>query len=57
MSEAKRYVVTGILANGRRFQPIRTSNYMHAMMINLFQGSVWEVASDGKRKLLRRVYN
>ena len=57
MSEAKSYVVTGKLASGRRFKPIRTTNYMHAMMTNLFRGSVWEVSPEGKRKLLRRVYN
>ena len=51
------YVVTGTLVNGRRFQAIHTKNYNYAMSINLYRGSVWEMQSDGSRKLLKRVWN
>lgn len=51
------YVVTGVLANGRRFKAIHTPSYQHAMGINLYRGSVWEKQSDGSRKLLKRVWN
>ena len=49
------YHVTGIDRNGRRFKII-TNKGMHAMMINIYRGSVWEVI-NGKRKLIKRVYN
>lgn len=49
------YVVTGLDVRGRRFRMF-TSNYMYAMSINLWRGSVWE-QKEGKRKLLKRVRN
>lgn len=49
------YHITGLMTSGTRFK-IVTSNYSHAMGINLWRGSVWKVL-DGKRKLLKRVYN
>jgi hypothetical protein len=50
------FVVTGILRSGKRFKAIHTTNEMHAMCINLWQGSVWR-SDNGKRKLLKRVWN
>lgn len=55
MNKSK-FVVTGVLVNGRRFSPIRTSNPMIADSINLYRGSVWEII-NGKRKLIKRVWN
>lgn len=49
------YDVTGVTVRGKRFR-LSFSNLIHAMGINLWRGSVWEV-SDGKRKLIKRVYN
>lgn len=49
------YHVTGTDRNGRRFKII-TNKGMHAMMVNIYRGSVWEVI-NGKRKLIKRVYN
>jgi len=54
--ETTKYIVTGTLRNGRRFKRIETSDRMHAMCINLWSGSVWEV-KQGKRKLIKRVCN
>ena len=56
MKETKVYHITGILRNGRRFPRITTTNYMQAMFINLWNGTVWEVI-DGHRKMIKRVYN
>ena len=53
----KNYVVTGVLRTGQRFKAIHTSNLFYAYGINLWNGSVWEVESNGKRKLLKRVFN
>jgi len=49
------YHVTGVDRSGKRFK-IVTSNGMHAVCINIWRGSVWEV-TNGKRKLIKRVYN
>ncbi|MHA2377527.1 MAG: hypothetical protein ACXAB9_15345 [Candidatus Thorarchaeota archaeon] len=49
------YHVTGVDVRGKRFK-IVTGNYHHAMGINLWRGSVWEVRA-GKRKLMKRTYN
>jgi hypothetical protein len=55
---SKTYVITGTLRNGKRFKPIETSNKMHAMGINLWNGSVFEKdTATGKRKLIKRVVN
>ena len=54
--ELKTYAVIGIERNGRRFK-ITTHNYMHAMSINVYSGTVWEVSADGKRKAIKRVWN
>ena len=53
----KRFEVTGMMRGGRRFKPLRFSSFTSASMINIYSGSIWGVTEDGKRKLLRRVYN
>lgn len=50
------FVITGIDVYGKRFR-IHTSSAMHAFGINLWRGSVWKILENGKRKLLKRVYN
>ena len=52
-----RFEVTGMMRGGRRFKSLRFSSFKAASMINLYTGSIWGVTEDGKRKLLRRVYN
>lgn len=52
-----RFEITGTLRNGRRFKPMVFDSFRSASMINLYSGSIWGVKQDGKRKLLRRVYN
>lgn len=55
--EVKEYHVTGLLYNSnKRFKKVYGS-YTMAMSINLWNGSVWEVYTNGKRKLIKRVYN
>ena len=54
MPEVK-YIVTGIDRNNKRFR-LTYKNKMMALSINLWRGSVWE-SIDGKRKLIKRVYN
>ena len=52
-----KFEVTGKLRDGSRFKKMTFSSLMVASMINLYQGSIWGVQENGKRKLLRRVYN
>ena len=47
------YVITGILKNGRRFKPFTTRTPQH---YNIWNGTIWELI-DGKRKLVKRIYN
>jgi hypothetical protein len=57
LSDYTSFIVTGALANGRRFRQ-QHSNGRYAFGINLWNGSVWGVRKlDGKRQLLRRVVN
>jgi len=49
------YKVTGVLRNGQRFTPIKTTSFSHAMGINLWNGSVWQ-KSGGKWVRIKRVY-
>lgn len=49
------YHITGVDVKGRRFK-ITTSNYMHAMCINIWRGTVWRV-ENGKRTAIKRVFN
>jgi len=41
------YKITGTLPNGKRFKPILTSNYRHAMMHNIYKGTLWECDNVG----------
>lgn len=50
------YEVTGTLRDGRRFRPLRYSEWVHARGINLWRGSKWLVR-DGKRHLIQSVAN
>lgn len=52
-----RFEVTGMMRGGKRFKPLKFSSFKTASMINLYQGSIWGVQENGKRSLLRRVYN
>ena len=52
-----RFEVTGSLRDGSRFKKMVFGSFKMASMINLYSGSVWGITEDGKRKLLRRVYN
>lgn len=49
-----KYVITGILHNGRRFEPIHTETPQH---YNIWNGTIWQLLSNGKRKLIKRIYN
>ena len=49
------YLVTGKDVKGKRFR-IRTSNWVHADGINLFNGSVYLIR-EGKRTLVKAVRN
>lgn len=55
MPEGMVYHVTGLTTDGGRFKLIIESR-SHAMSINLWRGSVWEVVGK-KRKLIKRVWN
>jgi len=50
-----KYHVTGVTKLGHRFKLVY-SDFITAMCINLWKGSVWEV-KNGKRKLIKRVMN
>jgi hypothetical protein len=57
VSDFKEFHVTGRLYNStKRFKHVYT-DYRTAMMINLWNGSVFGVKHNGKRVLLERVYN
>lgn len=50
------YVATGVLVNGRRFKPIRSSSWRHIQQINLYRGTKW-LERDGKRYRIQTVWN
>ena len=52
------YKVTGrYYGSTRNFRPIFTSNFYYAMGINLWNGSVWSLQSNGKWKRIKQVSN
>lgn len=52
------YVVTGLLYNSKKRFIKNFEFFTHANQINLWNGSIWGILkSNGKRKLLKRVYN
>jgi hypothetical protein len=50
----KKYVITGILRNGTRFKPIYTDTPWH---YNIWNGTVWKVLENGKRKKIKEIIN
>lgn len=57
LDEYTKFIVTGTLVNGRKFRQVH-SNGRHAFGINLYRGRVWGVRKvDGKRTLLKTVWN
>lgn len=55
IAQIKQFEITGLLYRSKKRFKITTSSYMHAMCINLWNGSVWAVLDNNKRKLLKRV--
>ena len=51
---SKTYIITGTLRNGKRFDPITTTTPQH---YNRYNGSLWTLLPNGKRKLIHRYYN
>lgn len=49
-----KYVITGILKNGKRFDPIYTNTPRH---YNVWKGILWKLNRDGTRKLVKRYRN
>ena len=47
-----KYIITGILKNGRRFKPIHTDTPQH---YNIWKGTVWKINNE-KRKMIIRYY-
>jgi len=52
------FIVTGVDRENKRFNRRFASNQIHFVFsINLWRGHVWGVNKDGKRKMLKSVYN
>ena len=51
-----KFQVTGLTWRGKRFRLTYSEPHM-AFGINLWNGSIWGVLPNGRRKLLKRVYN
>ena len=49
------YLVTGVTRTGSRFR-VETESLMHALGINLWRGTVWEIV-EGHKKKIRTVSN
>jgi hypothetical protein len=49
-----KYVITGILRNGKRFKPIYTN---HPENYNIWQGTLWRILPNGRRKKIRDYIN
>jgi hypothetical protein len=49
-----KYVITGTLANGQRFDPIHTNI---PNCYNIYRGTVWEKLESGKRKKVYTISN
>ena len=51
------YHITGVTVCGKRFK-IVTSNPIHALGINLWKGSVWQIkVGEKKRKRIKQAWN
>ncbi len=60
--ECESFIVTGRMYGSltRRFNKIFTGDrvgFMYAEMINLWNGSIWGITKEGKRKLIKRIQN
>lgn len=51
-----KFIITGVDKNNKRFRK-ESNSYEYACMINLWNGSVWALLDDGKRRLIKRVTN
>lgn len=52
------FIVTGIDRNHKRFKKtFGQSGFYFAFGINLYRGHVWGINKEGKRKMLKSVYN
>lgn len=54
MGNQKQYVITGKDRSGKRFKPIHTITPQH---YNIWQGTLWEVLDDSRRKKVRGYWN
>lgn len=57
IAQIKSFIVTGKYYNSNKRFSNKYDSFNHAMMINLWNGSVWAELDTGKRKLLKRVNN
>jgi hypothetical protein len=51
------YVITGVDARLKQFKPIRVKRLDHALMYNIYRGTLWKEASDGSRTRVHRWWN
>lgn len=49
-----KYVITGTDRKGKRFEPIHTNTPQN---YNIWQGTLWEILPNGKRKKVREYFN
>lgn len=49
-----KYIITGKDRSGKRFKPIHTDTPQH---YNIWQGTIWEVKPNGKRKKVKEIFN
>jgi hypothetical protein len=57
IADIKQFEVTGVLYQStKRFKKVYSS-FDQAMMINLWNGSVWARLNSGKKVLIKRVQN
>jgi hypothetical protein len=49
-----KYVITGILRNGKRFKPIYTDYPKH---YNIWHGTLWKLLENGKKKKVAQIIN
>lgn len=48
------YVITGVNSKGVRFKPIYTTTPQH---YNIYNGNIWKILPNGKRKHIRTITN
>lgn len=56
-NEVVGYRVTGVLYNSKRRFTLNFKTLLEATSINLWNGSIWAILENGKKKLIRRVIN